>query len=155
MPDGLIALIKNAARLSVMGCSAPGSTGPQRVEELTGYSPGAISRWGGDAHRELMPLEVVFLVEFISQKPVFAGALASLTGHRLVPVAASEASDAPGMADVFAMAGASLRFQIEFAEALEDGRLTRAERRRLNKAKAELLDIMASIGRKIDGVREG
>eukprot|EP01031_Cornospumella_fuschlensis_P006363 gene6363-7909_t len=85
LPDGLDALIKATTRAAVLAAAVPGSTGPQRVEQLTGASAGTISRWSGD-YDTCMPLDVVFLLEFTAQAPVFARALAALTGHRLVPV---------------------------------------------------------------------
>ncbi|RLP80556.1 hypothetical protein D9R14_05775 [Xanthobacter tagetidis] len=154
MPDGLIPLIKSTARAAVAAAVVPGSTGPQRVEQLTGYSPGQISRWGGDAHKDMMPLEVVFLLEFIAQKPVFARALAALTGHRLVPI---EEGDGGGcltrdMLDITAAAGAVSQ---AYGTALADGTVTPREREEIRRAKRRLQDSLARAALNLAGLTDG
>ncbi|QTL01931.1 hypothetical protein J5J86_14065 [Aquabacter sp. L1I39] len=158
LPDGIIPLLKHTARAAVAAAVVPGSTGPQRVEQLTGYSAGQISRWQGDAHADLMPLEVVALLEFTTQKPVFARALAALTGHRLVPITEAEGPEADAgmhirdMADFTAAAAA---VSGTYGAALADGVVTPRERAEIRKAKARLQDVVARAGRNLSGVKEG
>lgn len=158
LPDGLIALLKNTARAAVAASVVPGSTGPQRVEQLTGYSAGQISRWQGDAHADLMPLEVVALLEFTSQKPVFARALAALTGHRLVPISELEAP-APDMSthirDMAEFTAAAAAVSGTYGAALADGVVTPREKAETRQAKARLQDVVARAGRNLSGVGEG
>ncbi|MBB3771550.1 hypothetical protein FHS55_002149 [Angulomicrobium tetraedrale] len=155
LPDGLIPLIKNTTRLAVVACAVPGMTGPQRIEHLAGFSAGTISRWGGDAHKDLMPIEVAFLVEFLTQKPIFARALAALTGHKLVPIAEDEDALAElGMADLLDLSASSSRVQTVVADALQDGKVTPAERREILKVKAAHHDVLTRIARKLADVDE-
>ncbi len=156
LPDGLISLIKSTSRAAVTAAVVPGSTGPQRVEQLTGYSPGQISRWQGDAHKDLMPLEVVFLLEFVTQKPVFARALAALTGHRLVAIAEGEGGDTTDltrdMVDLVATAGA---LSAAYGASLADGEVTPAEREVIRKAKARHQEILARATRNLANLGDG
>lgn len=133
LPDGMIPLIKIATRHLVAACAMAGSSGPRRVEELTGYSAGTISRWQSDAHKDLMPTEVVFLLEFTIQRPVFARTLAELTGHRLTPVAEDERRLGDDVAaltgDLIRIVGSGSRVGATLGAVLEDGRVTRREAR--------------------------
>lgn len=133
LPDGLIPTIKMATRRLVAACAVPGSTGPKRVEELTGYSAGTISRWQSDDHRDVVPTEVVFFIEFTLGKPIFARALAELTGHRLVAVADETAADAGIVAaltgDLVHIVGSGARIGASLGSILEDGRVTPREAR--------------------------
>lgn len=156
LPDGLIPHIKNTTRLAVVACAVPGSTGPQRIEQLTGFSAGAISRWQGDAHKDLCPIEVAFLVEFLTQKPIFARALAALTGHKLVLIADDDPARAElGMGDLLDLAASASRLQTTVADALQDGKVSEHERRTIRKVKADHHDVLTRIARKVadvDGV---
>lgn len=131
MPDGLIPLIKIATRSLVAACAMPGSTGARRVEELTGYSAGSISRWQGDQYKDIVPLEVVVLLEFTVHKPVFSRALAELTGHHLVPIgdqAAGEAGDVDALVgDMIRIVGTGSRVGAKLGAVLEDRRVTHRE----------------------------
>lgn len=133
LPDGIVPLIKIATRALIAACAVPGSTGPRRVEELTGASAGTISRWQGDAHPDIIPTAVVFLVEFTIHKPVFSRVLAELTGHRLVPIADDERAD-PGdidglTADLIHIVGSGSRVGAQLGAALADRKVTRREAR--------------------------
>lgn len=131
LPDGLVPMIKIATRALVAACAVPGSTGPRRVEELTGASAGTISRWQGDAHPDIIPTAVVFLVEFTIRKPIFSRLLAEMTGHRLVAITDEEEadpSDVDGLtADLVRIVGSGSRVGAELGRALEDRRVTRRE----------------------------
>lgn len=133
MPDGLIPLIKIATRALVAACSMPGSPGPRRVEELTGYSAGSISRWQGDQYKDVIPTEVVVLLEFTIRKPIFARALAELTGHHLVPIAegeGGETDDVDGLvSDMIRIVGTGSRVGAKLGAVLEDRKVTRREAR--------------------------
>lgn len=133
LPDGIAPLIKIATRMLVAACAVPGSTGPKRVEELTGATAGTISRWQGDAHPDcIIPTSVVFLLEFTLQRPIFARALADLTSHRLVPIAADEAASdtvADLTADLIHVVGSGSRVGAQLGRALEDRKITRREAR--------------------------
>lgn len=133
LPDGLIPLIKIATRALVAACASPGSTGPKRVEELTGKSAGTISRWQGDAHPDLIPTDIVFLLEWTIQRPIFSKILAEATGHRLVPIADDEVADPGDVAgltgDLIGIVGSGSRVGAALGSALEDGKVTIREAR--------------------------
>lgn len=133
LPDGIVQLIKIATRALVAACAVPGSTGPRRVEELTGASAGTISRWQGDAHPDIIPTAVVFLVEFTIQKPVFSRVLAELTGHRLAAIADEEdaaPNDVDGLtSDLIHIVGSGSRVGAQLGAVLEDRKVTRREAR--------------------------
>lgn len=154
LPDGLIALIKSASKAAVLASAVPGSTGPQRVEQLTGYSPGQISRWQGDAHKDTMPLEAVFLLEFVSQKPTFARALAALTGHRLVPIADGESGAGDYAQDMVEIASTGAAVTMAYGVALADGKVTPREREEIRKAKARHQDALARAALNLSGLGE-
>ena len=118
-------------------------------------SAGAISRWQGDAHKDLVPIETVFLLEHLSQRPVFARALAALTGHRLVPITDEDPAPDLDVGDLLAVARSSSRFQSALAEALEDGKVTPAERRSLTEENARHVEVLTKVARKLGGVGEG
>lgn len=136
LPDGLITLIKTATRALILAFAAPGSTGPERVEQITGFSRGAISRWQGDNYRDLMPIDVVFQLESALGKPIFSRMLASLTGHALEPVAKGEGAPLDLMSEIVRSTGSHARFTAQAAEALEDQKVTPGE------AKALLLSLL-------------
>lgn len=133
MPDGLIPMVKIATRHLVAACAVPGSSGPKRVEELTGYSAGTISRWQNDAHKDLMPMEVAFLLEFTIQKPVFARTLAELTGNRLVPIGDEHEAKGDSIdaltTDLIRIVGSGSRVGATLGAVLEDRKVTRREAR--------------------------
>jgi hypothetical protein len=131
LPEGLITLIKTATRALILACSAPGSTGPERVEQLTGFSRGAISRWQGDNYRDLIPIDAVFLLESAIGKPIFSRMLASLTGHKLEPVATGESAPLDLMGEIVRSTGSHARFTAQAAEALEDQKVTPGEAKAL------------------------
>lgn len=150
LPDGLIPIIKSTTRAAVTAMVAPGSTGPQRVEQLTGYSPGQISRWGGDAHKDLMPLEVVFLLEYTTQKPIFARALAVMTGHKLVPIEEGEGGDTTDLTrDMVDLMAAASALGVSYGSALADGKVTPREREDIRKAKERLQDLLVRARRNL------
>lgn len=133
LPDGLVPMIKIATRALVAACAAPGSTGPRRVEELTGASAGTISRWQGDAHPDIIPTAIVFLLEFTIHKPIFSRLLAEMTGHRLVPISDGEAADpdvVEGLtSDLIHIVGSGSRVGARLGQALEDRKVTIREAR--------------------------
>lgn len=141
LPEGLISLIKSTTRAAVAASVVPGSTGPQRVEQMTGYSPGQISRWQGDAHKDLIPLEVAFLLEFTSQKPIFARALAALTGHRLVPIDEGEGGGGDYARDMVDLTAAGAALTVAYGTALADGVVTPREKEDLRKAHHRLHEV--------------
>jgi hypothetical protein len=153
VPDGLIPLIKIATRSMVAACATQGTTGPQRVEEMTGYSAGAISRWQGDAHKDLIPIEVVFLVEHAIQKPVFSRALASLTSHRLVAVADEPVAgtcEIDGLTtDLIQIVGSGSRVGATLGSVLEDRKVTRREARDTLKVIGEHEERLAGAKRRL------
>jgi hypothetical protein len=128
MPDGMITMIKTATRALILACAAPGSTGPERVEQLTGYSRGAITRWQGDQYPAVIPLETVCLLESLLGKPIFSHMLAQLSGHRVEPAGEGEACDGSDlMGAVMRSTGSHARFTAQAAEALEDQKVTPRE----------------------------
>lgn len=131
MPEGLTTLLKSAARSLVNACAAPGQTGPQRVEALTGYSAGQISKWQSEADPTLMPVHVVAQLEAATGCPVFTRALASLSGHHVVPAAMGQGSDFDLMQAVTRLTAHHSRFATQACEALEDGKLSRGEMKQL------------------------
>ncbi len=128
LPDGLLTMIKTATRALVAAAAVPGSTGPERVEQLTGYSRGQISKWCSDSFPVIMPPEVVFLLEFTVQKPIFAGVLAALTFHKLAPVAEDDPIDGRAlMSGVVDLTGSHSRFMTSLTDALADMQMTPGE----------------------------
>lgn len=159
LPDGIVPMIKIATRALVAACAVPGSTGPRRVEELTGASPGTISRWQGDAHPDIIPTAVVFLVEFTIQKPIFSRLLAELTGHRLTPITdddTADPSDVDGLtADLIHIVGSGSRVGASLGQALEDRRVTRREARETLAVIGEHEDRLAGAKRRLARLAEG
>lgn len=131
LPDGLITLIKTATRALVLACAAPGSSGPERVEDMTGYSRGQISRWQGDNYRDLMPIDVAFQLEVMTGKPIFTRMLATLTGHRIEPAETGENAPFDLMTDAVRATGSHHRFMAQASEALEDQKVTPGEAKAL------------------------
>lgn len=158
-PDGLIPLIKIATRALVAACAMPGSTGPRRVEELTGKSPGTISRWQSDAYSDLIPVDVVFLIEFHLHKPVFARTLAELTGHRLVAIAEDEAVETNDVdaltTDLVGIVGSSSRIGARLGAALEDRKVTIREANETLKVIGEHEERLASTKRRLARLARG
>ncbi len=159
VPEGLIPLIKIATRALVAACAVPGSTGARRVEELTGKSPGTISRWQGDAYSDLIPTEIVFLLEFTIQKPIFARTLAELTGHRLAAIADDEqpaADDVDGLtSDLIHIVGSGSRVGAQLGQVLEDRKVTRREARETLTVIGEHEDKLARAKRRLARLAEG
>ncbi len=159
LPSGLIAMIKIATRALVAACSMPGSTGLKRVGELTGMSQGVISRWQGDDYSDLIPTDVVFLLEFHLHRPIFARTLAELTGHRLVALADDE--DDPGCditgltTDLVRIVGSVGRVGARLGVALEDRKVTRREARDTLKAIGEHENDLAAAKRRLARFAEG
>ncbi len=153
LPDGLEAVINSTIRAAVLAAAVPGSTGPQRVEQLTGATAGTISRWGGD-YDTFMPLDVVFLLEFTAQVPVFARALAALTGHRLVPVDGSEDTDGSELGDLLALTASHSDVMKTYAVSLADGKLTPRERGEIRARLSRLSDAIAVTERRLNAVGE-
>lgn len=152
LPAGLMQTLKMASRALIAAAATQGATGPQRVAEITGYSPGIISRWQSDAYRDVMPLEVVALLEFLTQAPVFGRALASLTSNRLVPLGESdEASDMVG--ELIRVTGSGSMVSAELGLALRDGEVTPAEAKAIMGAVGAHEDVLASVKRKLANVR--
>jgi hypothetical protein len=129
LSDGLVTLMKTSVRALVLACNAPGQTGPERVEQMTGYSRGTISRWCGDNYRDLPPLDVVFQLESAIGKPIVSRMMASLTGHQVVPLGDGEGETATAdlMSGVMRATGSHARFVAKAAEAMEDDVVTRGE----------------------------
>lgn len=130
--DGLVTMMKTAVRALVLACAAPGETGPERVERMTGFSRGAISRWCGDNYRDLPPLDVVFQLESRIGKPIVSRMLASLTGHEVRPVEDRDGTQVTDlMAGVLRSTGSHARFVAKAAEAMEDDKITPGEAKEL------------------------
>lgn len=149
---GLMQLMKGAARTLVAAMACPGSTGPQRVQEITGHSLGIISRWQSDAYKDVMPLDVVFQLEFLSKTPVFARQLAALNQFNLAPMA--EGEEVSGMVgELVRLTSNAARATTELAEGLKDGKLTYNEGTRVETALAPLETTLSDIRRKIAAIK--
>lgn len=131
LPEGLTTLLKTAARALVNACAAPGQTGPQRVEAMTGYSAGQISKWQSENDPALMPIHVVAILEAATGQPIFSRQLASLSGHHVVPAGVGPDSDFDLMQAVTKLTAHHARFATQACEALEDGKLSRGELKQL------------------------
>jgi hypothetical protein len=133
VPEGLIPMIKIATRALVVACATQGTTGPRRVEEMTGKSAGTICRWQSDAYSDLIPTDIVFLLESSIQVPVFARTLAELTGHRLVAVADEPEGDGGDIeeltADLIGIVGSGSRVGAQLGSVLQDRKVSRREAR--------------------------
>jgi hypothetical protein len=99
-----------------------------------------------------MPLDVVFQLEFLSQAPVFARALAALTNHRLVPMEAGEAPDEM-VSDLVAITSSAANLTSELADALKDGSISINEARRVEAVKAALDAATTILSRKLAAVK--
>jgi hypothetical protein len=149
-------MIKTATRALVAAAAAPGSTGPDRVEQLTGYSRGQISKWRADSFPVIMPPEVMFLLEFVTQKPIFAGVLAALTGHRLVPLAKADPVDGRTlMTGVVDLTGSHSRFLTSLTDALADMEMTPGEAKAAIKAGISHQDQLNQMLRCLAEIAEG
>lgn len=127
LPDGLFILLKTGGRALVNACAVQGQTGPQRVEQITGYSQGVISRWVNENYPVLMPLEVVGILEAATGKPIVTRMLASLSGFHLQVAAEGEEPAADIMSDVMRITGSHARFTAAASDAWEDQKLTPGE----------------------------
>lgn len=154
-PDGLITMIKTATRSLILACSAPGQSGPERVEQMTGFSRGTISRWQGDNYRDLIPLDVVFQLESAIGKPIFSRMLASLTGHELTPVAKGDAEHFCLMSGVIQTTGSHSRFAAQAAEALEDQKVTPREAKDLLKSILKHQEHLSDLAKKLAVIAGG
>jgi len=152
LPDGLFQLIKAAVRAQILAMAAPGSTPAQRVAQITGASAGTISRWQGDAYGELPPLEVIFQLEYLSQKPIVSRALAQLSSHRLTPIADDEAAGECLVADLVKITGTAAQTAGELSTSLADGVVTPAEAKRVLAKAAEHQDVLTGLTRKLSVV---
>ncbi|SCM73439.1 hypothetical protein KL86PLE_110068 [uncultured Pleomorphomonas sp.] len=156
LPDGLLTMIKTATRAQVAAAAVPGSTGPERVEQLTGYSRGQISKWGSDSLAVIVPPEVMFFLEFVTQKPIFAGVLAALTGHKLVPLAEDEGADGRTLMNgVVDLTGSHSRFLTSLTEGLADMQLTPGEAKASLKAGISHQDQLNQMLRRLAEIAEG
>ncbi|TCR69714.1 hypothetical protein [Bosea sp. BK604] len=149
LPDGLMTLFKTGARALVLACAAPGQTGPQRVESITGFSQGQISKWGSENDPALMPLHVVGILEAASGKPIMTRMLATLTGHRLEALAEGGDAQVDLMTDIVRITGSHARFQSTAADALEDQKLTPGEVKELIKSGMAHMDQMSALLRRL------
>jgi hypothetical protein len=80
-----------------------------------------------DPHQpdRFLPIDVVADLELVAAEPIVTAVLARLAGHALVPLATTGGQEAQALVAVFR--GAS-DVGAEFAGAMADGRLSRAER---------------------------
>jgi hypothetical protein len=155
LPDGLITMIKTATRALVTACAAPGSTGPERVEQLTGFARGTITRWQGDQYPDVIPLHVVFLLSITVQTPVFARTLAALTGHRVEPLEGGSTPAGDLLGDVLRVTGSHARFINEAATALDDLKVTPGEAKNLLKSGLKHQDEMMVALQRLARIAEG
>lgn len=145
LPDGLFILLKTGGRMLVNACAVQGQTGPQRVEQLTGYSQGVISRWVNENYPVLMPLEVVGILEASTGKPIVTRMLASLSGFQLQAAGEGEGAAADIMGDVMRITGSHARFTATASEAWEDQKLTPGEVKALIQSGMAHVDQMTAL----------
>ncbi|MBS1164169.1 MAG: hypothetical protein H6R00_194 [Proteobacteria bacterium] len=156
LPDGLLTMIKTATRALVAAAAVPGSTGPERVEQLTGYSRGQISKWCSDSFPVIMPPEVMFLLEFTVQKPIFAGVLAALTGRGLVSLSDANPVDAHTLMNgVVDLTGSHSRFVTSLTEDLADMQMTPGEAKASLKAGMTHQDQLNQMLQRLAEIAEG
>lgn len=132
LPTGMLTIYKAATRELVLAVG-----GVDKVKALTGLSDGVISRCRSDAHGDTLPGWAIFQLEFACQAPVFARALAALTGHRLVPIDGGDEGDGDHVTDLVGVASSAAAVTQTMGAALADGQVTPGE------AKAALADIGA------------
>jgi hypothetical protein len=152
LPAGLMSQLKAAIREAVQAAAAKGLSGAMRVQILTGYSGGIISRWQNDNYKDLPSLDTVFALEFITQQPVFAKTFADLTGHRLVPIDDVAAPD-DMVGELVRVTGAAAKVSTEFAAALDDGELTPAEAKKVLSEIGRQEVELARLKRKLAAIR--
>lgn len=155
LPEGLMTLLKTGARALVNACAAPGQTGPQRVEAMTGYSLGQISKWQSENAPDLMPLHVAAILEAASGKPIMTRMLASLTGHQLAVVAEGGGGAVDLMTEIVRITGSHARFQATAADALDDQKLTPREVKDLITSGMCLIDKMTGLLKRLAPMAEG
>ena len=156
LPDGLLTMIKTATRALVAAAAVPGSTGPERVEQLTGYSRGQISKWCSDSFPVIMPPEVMFLLEFVVQKPIFSGVLAALTGHQLVSLSDADPVDGRTLMNgVVDLTGSHSRFVTSLTEGLADMQMTPGEAKASLKAGMTHQDQLNQMLQRLAEIAEG
>lgn len=155
LPDGLMTMIKTATRALIMACAAPGQTGPERVEQLTGYSRGQISKWQSDQYPDVIPTHVLFVLSHTVQCTVFARTLAALVNHRVVPITDGSAPGGDLIHDVMRMTGSLGRFNGDATEALSDNQVTRSEGMQLIKALLAHQDEVTATVQRLARIVEG
>ncbi len=122
LPVGLMSLIKDANRQMVLA-----SGGSAVVQALTGLSAGSISRIQGDAYPDLFPTWAVALLEFKTQKPIFARLFAALTQHSLVAIADDAGPAGSLVGDLVGVTAAAAQVSSSLGAALADGVVTPGE----------------------------
>lgn len=122
LPIGLMSLIKDANRQMVLAAG-----GSAVVQALTGLSAGSISRIQGDAYPDLFPTWAVALLEFKTQKPIYARLFAALTQHALISAADDEAPDGSLVGDLVGVASAAAAVTSSLGAALADNKVTPGE----------------------------
>jgi hypothetical protein len=128
--------VKTLTRALVEQCAAPGQTGQERAAALLARDRATISRYCSSTPEnagKIMPLPMLMQLEHITQRPILADALASITYHSLsdevqTPSVASDKRLLSGFVNGIAVLG---HLSQEWAEAAADGRFTPAERRHL------------------------
>jgi len=157
IPAGLRASLKAAVRHLIGACTAGSTSGAQRVSLVTGVAPGTVSRWHGEAHPDLMPLDVALFLTQETGSTVIAERFAAACGHRLAPLGDDDAAAGrraliDRLVGFHAGAGG---FSTRLAEGLADGTLTRREARDALAALQVHQDDNAETARMLTVIAEG
>lgn len=126
--------VKTLTRALVEQCAAPGQTGQERAAALLGRDRGTISRWCSSTPenvRHIMPLPLLMQLEHITQQPILADALASITYHSLSNDVQSVDHDKRSLSGFVNGMSVLGHLQQEWAGAAADARFTPGECRRL------------------------
>jgi len=103
--------------------------GVEAAGTITRVKKSALADYASPHHAETsVPVDVLADLERVAHAPLVTAQLARLSGHVLVPIGEGGGSDARAIAAVFREAG---ELATRWAEAIEDGEITEAERQGL------------------------
>lgn len=128
------AALKNAFRRA---CQQSGG-GLRELAGMTRLSAAQLSRFGDLGSDQWAPLDVVVDLDSLAGEPIITRALAELLGYDLVPAAGEAFPLASPTHHLAGLARESGDVLARLADALADGRLTKAEAARIEQDLADL-----------------
>lgn len=119
--------------------------GPATAGAIAGRSAGQMSRYGAAHHPDVMPIDVILLLERHAGRHPVTAILAELAGSRLTPL--TDEPEAPHAARVMALTADSSKAVAAYAAALADGEVTPREAATVLAALAEAAQAVAAAKR--------